>query len=66
MIAHILKLIWNQRKHYTGIFIEQVLVFIILTICILSFSEKVRLYLSPGNLNTENTIIFWLNNISVH
>ena len=52
MIAHILKLIWNQRKHYTGIFIEQVLVFIILTICILSFSEKVRLYLSPGNLNT--------------
>ncbi|KIO43626.1 MULTISPECIES: ABC transporter permease [Sanguibacteroides] len=66
MIAHILKLIWNQRKHYTGIFIEQVLVFIILTICILSFSEKVRLYLSPGNLNTENTIIFWLNNTNDH
>lgn len=55
MLRHTLKLIWNQRQNYTGILVEQTLVFIILMLCITTFSETVQQYLSPGILNTEDT-----------
>lgn len=55
MLRHTLKLIWNQRQNYTGILVEQTLVFIILMLCITTFSETVQQYLSPGILNTEHT-----------
>jgi hypothetical protein len=58
MIKHIIILLLNQKKKYTGIFIEQVLVFVILTLCITSLLTALEKYNKPGLVNTENTIYF--------
>ena len=55
MIKHILTLIWNQKYHYVGIFIEQALIFIILMFCFINVSNDVKQYTSPGILTTDNT-----------
>lgn len=55
MIKHILTLIWNQKYHYFGIFIEQALIFIILMFCFINVSNDVKQYTSPGILTTDNT-----------
>jgi ABC-type antimicrobial peptide transport system permease subunit len=58
MIAHIIKLVWNQKKSYSGIFIEQALIACILMFCIVQFSKTVQKYTDPGVLDTYNTLIF--------
>ena len=32
MIKHIFKILWNERKKYSGLLVEQILVFIILLV----------------------------------
>jgi ABC-type antimicrobial peptide transport system permease subunit len=55
MIKHILKILWNQKRDYYGIFIEQFLVTIILILSVVSVSESIKKYRSPGLLDVENT-----------
>lgn len=58
MIRHIFKMLWNQKRSFVGIFIEQVLVFIILMLCAVSVANKVREYNTPGMLDTQGTMLF--------
>ncbi|MCC8062666.1 MAG: ABC transporter permease [Rikenellaceae bacterium] len=58
MSLHILKILWNRRKSFFGIFFEQTLVFIILMLCAVSVAEKAEQYHSPGLLRTDNTVHF--------
>jgi ABC-type antimicrobial peptide transport system permease subunit len=57
MIGHLLKLLWNKKRSYYGIFIEQVLVSIILMFCMVSLIDAVKKYHSPGLLDTDNTLL---------
>jgi ABC-type antimicrobial peptide transport system permease subunit len=50
-----LKMVWNQRRSYYGIFTEQVLVAVILMLSVVSVSEAIKKYKTPGMLNVENT-----------
>jgi len=54
MIAQILKLLWNRRKDYIWIFLEQILVFIVLLYCFMQIFIKLEQYLDPGNLSVKN------------
>lgn len=56
MIRHIIKLLWNNKRHYAGIFTEQMLVFVILVLCMVSLLKAFRNYRTPGILDTENVI----------
>ncbi len=58
MIRHILKMLWNQQRSFAGIFIEQVLVFIVLMLCAVSVADKIREYNTPGMLDTQGTMLF--------
>lgn len=58
MLKHQFKIIWNDRKRFFGIFIEQILVFIILMISIVSISIAVDKYNEPGLLETDDVIFF--------
>jgi ABC-type antimicrobial peptide transport system permease subunit len=49
-------MIWAQRRDYSGIFIEQSIVAFILMLSIVSLSEAIRKYRSPGMLNVDNTV----------
>ncbi|MDR2410647.1 MAG: ABC transporter permease [Bacteroidales bacterium] len=57
MIGHLLKLLWNKKCSYYGIFIEQALVSIILMFCMVSLTDAVKKYHSPGLLDTDNTLL---------
>ncbi|MDR1554387.1 MAG: ABC transporter permease [Prevotellaceae bacterium] len=48
----------NKYSRFTGIYIEQALVFITLMICMVSILKKIELYKTPGMLDTSNTLIF--------
>jgi ABC-type lipoprotein release transport system permease subunit len=54
-MKHILKMIWNQRRSYYGVFLEQVLVTLILMLSVVSVFEAYKKYNMPGMLNVENT-----------
>jgi hypothetical protein len=56
MIACMLKMLWNRRRNYYGIFVEQLLVAIILMLSIVSLSEAVKKYTIPGMLHVKNTV----------
>lgn len=58
MILHIIKILWEQRKHFVGILFEQLLLFIILMLCIVSVIQKAEQYYSPGLVQTDNTVHF--------
>ena len=58
MIRHILKILWYNRRKYTGVLIEQVLIFIILMVSLVSLFEAISKYREPGLLNTDNVILF--------
>jgi ABC-type antimicrobial peptide transport system permease subunit len=50
-----LKTLWSRRSIYSGIFVEQSLVAVILMMATVSVVEAVKKYKSPGMLNVENT-----------
>jgi hypothetical protein len=54
-MKHILKIIWNQRRSYYGIFIEQVVVILVLMLSVVSVLEAYEKYNTPGMLDVENT-----------
>ncbi|MCQ4874513.1 ABC transporter permease [Butyricimonas paravirosa] len=54
MIMHILVLFCNQKKIYSGMFIEQAIVFVVLLFCLLMIGEKCSLYFTGGLLNTKD------------
>ena len=55
MIKQTLKLLWNRRKDYIWIFLEQILTFIILLFCFVQVTNTMEQYLDPGNLSVKNT-----------
>lgn len=56
MLRSMIVLIWNDRKRFIGILIEQTLVFIMCMLCLVSISFAVYKYNEPGILDTENVI----------
>ena len=56
MLRNMVTLIWNDRKRFIGIVIEQTLVFIVCMHCLVSISFAVHEYNEPGILDTENVI----------
>lgn len=56
MIRYLLTFLWNSKRHFAGIFIEQMLVFVVLTICMISLSDMLEKYYEPGLLDTENVV----------
>lgn len=56
MVKHILKLIWNRRRSFVWIYIEQVLVFVILFFCFVVVGTRLEYYLAPENLDVENVV----------
>jgi hypothetical protein len=54
-MKHILKMLWNQKHNYYRVFIEQMLVTVILMLSIVSLSEAVEKYKTPGMLDVEHT-----------
>jgi ABC-type antimicrobial peptide transport system permease subunit len=53
----VLKMVWNQRRSYSWIFTEQVLVTVILMLLAVSVLELYKKYKTPGMLNVEDTFI---------
>jgi hypothetical protein len=56
MIKYILKMLWAQKRDYSGIFVEQGIVAFILMLSVVSVSDAIQKYQSPGMLDVENTI----------
>ena len=56
MIKYLLTFLWNSKRHFAGIFIEQMLVFIVLMICLVSLFDMLEKYYEPGLLDTENVV----------
>ncbi|MFV0537846.1 MAG: ABC transporter permease [Dysgonomonas sp.] len=54
MINQTLKLLWNRRKEYIWIFLEQILVFIVLLYCFVQIFIRLEQYSDPGNLSIKN------------
>jgi hypothetical protein len=54
-MKHLLKMVWNQRRSYSWIFTEQVLVTLILMLSAVSALEAYKKYKTPGMLNVERT-----------
>jgi ABC-type antimicrobial peptide transport system permease subunit len=58
MIKQIIKMVWNQRRNYCGILIEQFLIGFILMLCLVSVTEAIKKYKDPGILETNNVLAF--------
>lgn len=56
MIKYLLTFLWNSKRHFAGIFIEQMLVFIVLMICLVSLFDMLEKYYEPGLPDTENVV----------
>jgi hypothetical protein len=54
-MKHLLKIVWNQRRSYSWIFTEQVLVTVILMLSAVSVLEAYRRYNTPGMLDVKHT-----------
>lgn len=48
----------GRHKGFIGIYIEQALVFAVLMLCLVAIVDKIKLYRTPGLLDTENTMVF--------
>jgi ABC-type lipoprotein release transport system permease subunit len=48
-------MLWNQRRSYSGIFTEQMLIAVILMLSVVSVTETIKKYKTPGLLDVENT-----------
>lgn len=60
MLKHIFKLFWNQKKTYVGMFVEQIIVFVVLLFCFIVMGEKGSLYFTTGMMDTKNTFTCYL------
>ena len=58
MIKHILTMLYNQKKKFTAVVFEQVLVFIALSVSLAVTLDLFRSYRSPGMLDVDNVIGF--------
>ena len=58
MIDHVLKMLWQGRRKYAGVLMEQMLIFIILMVSMAALFEAINKYREPGLLNTDNAMIF--------
>ena len=58
MIGHVLKMLWQERRKYAGVLMEQMLIFVILMVSMVALFETIDKYREPGLLNTDNTMIF--------
>lgn len=54
MIKQTFKLLWNRRKDYIWIFLEQILTFIVLLYCFVQVISKMDQSFAPGNLSVKN------------
>ncbi|MDR1898238.1 MAG: ABC transporter permease [Prevotellaceae bacterium] len=63
MMRHILKLLWNRKKNYRGIFVEQALIMLVLMVCLVGIFDMVKKYKTPGLLDVDNTILCGWNTI---
>ena len=59
MLKHIFVLFRNQKKSYGGMFVEQMLVFVVLLYCFIAVGEAIQRYRAPGMLSTDNVIYFY-------
>lgn len=50
--------LWNQKRKYMWVLIEQALVFLILLLCVTTLSKTIEQYNSPGLLDVENVLVF--------
>lgn len=57
MLMHIFKIIFKEKKRYIYVFAEQVFIFIILMLSIVSFSSFFKKYNEAGTLDTENVLM---------
>ena len=58
MIKHILTMLYNQKKKFTAVIFEQVLVFIALSVSLTVALDTFRSYQSPGKLDVDNVVGF--------
>ena len=58
MLKHIFTLLWNQKKKYTAIVFEQVLVFIAVILSLTIAFDTVKSARTPGMLDTDNVMSF--------
>lgn len=58
MIRHIFIMLWNQKNKYTVLIIEQMLVFMAVSLSLAVIYDTVRSYNTPGRLNIDNVIDF--------
>lgn len=58
MIKHILTMLYNQKKKFTAVIFEQVLVFMALSVSLTVALDTYRSYQSPGMLDVDNVVGF--------
>ena len=58
MFRNMIKTLWNSRRSYRMLIIEQLSVFVVLAICFMSLFDMLGRYRDPGLLNTDNTVLF--------
>jgi ABC-type antimicrobial peptide transport system permease subunit len=58
MIGLLLKLLWNRKRSYLVIFIEQALIAVILMFCVVRFMQMLQQMSDPGLLDTSHTVIY--------
>ena len=51
MIGHVLKMLWQERRKYAGVLMEQMLIFVILMVSMVALFETIDKYREPGLLN---------------
>lgn len=63
MIKHILKIIWNERKHNVMIVLELLIISVVLWYVVDIMYSRTRNYMSPTGVNIENTFLVSLSEI---
>ena len=58
MLKHILIMLWNQRRKYTAVIFEQMLVFIAVALSLTIVLDTVKSYNAPGRLDVDNVMQF--------
>lgn len=56
MVKQVLKMLWSKKRTYLGVYIEQVFVFIVLSLCLVMITEQLSKLYAPGLLATENVV----------
>ena len=53
-------MLWQERRKYAGVLMEQMLIFVILMVSMVALFEAINKYQEPGLLNTDNTIFGYM------